>query len=350
LEKNVMELKVVDSSKLGTRCGILLSAGNGTRLREFVHQRRGDDLPKQYVNFVGSRSMLEHTYDRAQRSIPARKLFTVVAKGHLKFQEVRRQLASIPPETVVVQPTNKETAPGVLLPLLHIYKRYPEAVVAVFPSDHFVLEKDRFMRHVDDAFRLVDRDASRLVLLGLDPHGPDTEYGYIVPGEKINASESESARRVELFVEKPSLETTKKIIASGALWNTLVMVFACKTLVSVIHRAIPELDRAFQPVLSAIGTSDEDRVIQEVYQGLQPVNLSKDVLEVLPFEHRRGLVVLPVKGVTWSDWGTSERLSRTLRQLGTLNTRPERARSDRDALRASVAKTAYDSIALDDVQ
>lgn len=52
-------LKLVDSSTFGIRCGIVLSAGNGTRLRELVHQRRGDDLPKQYVNFVGSRSMLE---------------------------------------------------------------------------------------------------------------------------------------------------------------------------------------------------------------------------------------------------------------------------------------------------
>jgi mannose-1-phosphate guanylyltransferase len=326
-EEIVANLTLVDSSTFGMRYGIVLSAGNGTRLREFVHQRRGDDLPKQYVNFVGSRSMLEHTHDRAQRSIPAHKLFTVVAREHLKFPEVRRQLASSPPGTVVVQPANKETAPGVLLPLLHIYKRHPEAVVAVFPSDHFVLEKDLFMRHVDDAFRMVESDASRMVLLGLEPHGPDPEYGYIVPGEKMNASGSDSARRVELFVEKPSVETAKKIIASGALWNTMVTVFACKTFSSVIRHAAPELDRAFQPVLEAIGTPAEERVVKEVYQDLRPVNLSKGVLEVLPFGHRRGLVVLPVKGVTWSDWGTSSRLSSTLRQLGAANAQPQRALS-----------------------
>jgi mannose-1-phosphate guanylyltransferase len=328
LEEIVTDLKVVDSSKFGIRCGIVLSAGNGTRLREFVHQRTGDYLPKQYVNFIGSRSMLEHTYDRAQRSIPARKLFTVVAKEHLRFQEVRRQLASSPPGTVVVQPANKETAPGVLLPLLHIYKRYPEAVVAVFPSDHFVLEKDLFMRHVDDAFRLVESDPSRMVLLGLQPHGPDPEYGYIVPGEKINASGSDSARRVELFVEKPSMETARKIIASGALWNTMVMVFTCKTLLAVIQRAAPELDRAFRSILDAIGTPDEQRVVNHVYQDLQPINFSKGVLEVLPFEYRRRLIVLPVQGVTWSDWGTSDRLSSTLRQLSAADyAQPKRALS-----------------------
>jgi mannose-1-phosphate guanylyltransferase len=249
-----------------------------------------------------------------------------VAKEHLRFQEVRRQLASSPPGTVVVQPANKETAPGVLLPLLHIYKRYPEAVVAVFPSDHFVLEKDLFMRHVDDAFRLVESDVSRMVLLGLEPHGPDPEYGYIVPGEKINASGSDSARRVELFVEKPSIETAKKIIASGALWNTMVMVFTCKTLLAVTQRTAPELHRAFQFILDAIDTPEEQRVVNQVYQDLQPINFSRGVLEVLPFEYRQGLAVLAVQGVTWSDWGTSDRLSSTLHQLGAADyAQPQRA-------------------------
>jgi mannose-1-phosphate guanylyltransferase len=337
-EKIVTELKAIESSNFRIRCGIVLSAGNGTRLREFVHQRRGDYLPKQYVNFVGRRSMLEHTYDRAQKLIPARKLFTVVAKEHLKFQEVRRQIALSPSGTVVVQPANKETAPGVLLPLLHIYKRYPEALVAVFPSDHFVLEKDLFMRHIDDAFRLVESDASRMILLGLEPHGPDPEYGYIVPGEKMNALRSDSARRVELFVEKPSIEAAKKIIAAGALWNTMVMVFTCETFLSVVRRAAPELDRAFRPILQAIGTPDEMGVIEQVYQNLPAINLSKGVLEVLPFEYRQALAVLPVRGVTWSDWGTSDRLSSTLRQLGTLNT--ARALSQEKAIRVSVTKTA----------
>jgi mannose-1-phosphate guanylyltransferase len=296
-----------------TRCGIVLSAGNGTRLREFVHQRRGDHLPKQYNNFTGRRSMLEHTYDRAERLIPAQRLFVVVAKEHLRFCEVRQQLALRPPETVVIQPVNKETSPGVLLPLMRLYKRYPDAIVALFPSDHYVLEEDLFMRHVDDAFRLVESDISRMVLLGLEPDGPDPEYGYIVPGESIDASRSDSARRVEMFVEKPSIAATAKIIASGALWNTMVMVFACETLLSVIECAAPQLYRSFEPIQNALGMADEQEVIEQVYQTLPSHNFSKGVLEALSFEHRRALLVLPVRGVTWSDWGTVNHLSSMLR-------------------------------------
>jgi mannose-1-phosphate guanylyltransferase len=217
---------------------------------------------------------------------------------------------------VVIQPKNNETAPGVLLPLLHVYKRYPDAMVAVFPSDHFVLEEELFMHHVERAFQVVEADTSRMVLLGLEPHGPDPEYGYIVPGERIDATRPNSARQVEIFMEKPSMKVAKKIIASGALWNTMVMVFACRMFLDVIQRASPELHHSFRPVFDAVGTADEKAVIERVYQDLRPVNFSKGVLEVLPFEHRPGLLVLPVRGVTWSDWGTSDRVSSTLHQLG----------------------------------
>ncbi len=311
-----MNLRPTDTPGFADRWGIILSGGDGTRLRDWVYRRRADYLPKQYLNFIGKRSMLEHTWHRAQKLLPAQQLLTVVAKEHLQFDEARRQIASRPSQGVILQPENKDTTPGLLLPLLHLYKRCPKAKVAVFPSDHFVLEEGLFMRHVEDAFRVVESDASRMVLLGLEPHGPDPEYGYIVPGEGVEAAPPNLARQVEMFVEKPCTDAAKKIIASGALWNTMVMVFACKTLLSVVQSVARGLYHSFAPILDALGTADEHAAVERVYQNLPPHNFSKGVLEVLPFEHRQALVVLPVRGVTWSDWGTADHLSGTLRQLG----------------------------------
>ena len=304
------------SSSSAVRCGIILSGGDGTRLRDFVFRRRADYLPKQYLNIIGKRSMLEHTFQRAEKLIPAQKLLVVIAKEHLQFDEVRHQIAPRPRECIVIQPGNKDTGPGILLPLMHLYKRYPDAIVALFPSDHFILEEDLFMQHVDRAFRAVESDGSRIVLLGLEPNEPDPEYGYIVPGEKIDDSELDEVRKVGMFVEKPAAAVIKKIIKSGALWNTLVIVCKCKTFMNVIQHTTPELYRSFEPIQNAIGTADEQRVIEEVYHKLPSLNFSKGVLEVLSFEHRQALVVLTVSGVTWSDWGTSDRLSSMLRQLG----------------------------------
>jgi mannose-1-phosphate guanylyltransferase len=299
----------------GLRCGIVLSAGDDTRMRDFVHRLRGHDLPKQYFNFVGKRSMLEHTFDRAEKLISAEHLYVVIAREHLKFNEVKRQLGSRSSATVVIQPNNKDTAPGLLLPLLYLQRRYPEAAVAIFPADHFIVEEDVFIRHVDLAFQAVAQDDSRIVLLGAEPTTPEPEYGYIVPGEKIEEPGLAAARKVGMFVEKPVVEAAKKIVSMGALWNTLVMVFRLTTLMNLFRRTTPELYRSFQPILKAIGTPDEQRVLEAVYHELSPINFSTAVLEVLPFEYRQNLLVLPVRGVTWSDWGSADRLLADLKKI-----------------------------------
>lgn len=99
------------------RCGIVLAAGEGERLRPLVRQIRGEVLPKQYVNFIGARSMLEHTFSRVERLIPEERVFTVVGRNHLAYPSVNRQLSGRLEGTVVVQPQNRETGPGILLPL-----------------------------------------------------------------------------------------------------------------------------------------------------------------------------------------------------------------------------------------
>jgi len=310
-----MPLTPDDSRSTGNRCGIVLSAGNGTRIREFVHRLRGHELPKQYVNFIGRRSMLEHTFQRAEKLIAPERLYVVVAKEHLQFSDVGDQVGSRSPQTVVIQPMNKDTAPGLLLPLIYLHRRYPDAAVAVFPSGHFILEEDIFIRHVELAFRVVERDGSRIVLLGVEPHAPEPEYGYIVPGEEIKQPGVASVRKVELFVEKPGPEAAEKIIRRGALWNTLVMIFKATTMMNVLQRAMPDVYRSFQPLQKAIGTPDEQPMLEAVYHELRPINFSSAILQALPFEHRQALLVLPVRGVTWSDWGSADRLRAGLEKL-----------------------------------
>jgi mannose-1-phosphate guanylyltransferase len=296
------------------RCGIVLAAGDGQRLQSFIQRLRGDCLPKQYVNFVGSRSMLQNTFYRAEKLIPTERLFTVVSRDHLIHLEVRRQLFSRAAGTVVIQPVNKETGPGVLLPLMHVYKRYPESAVAVFPSDHFIVEEDLFMDHVELAFSAVQRSPSCLVLLGIQPREPEPEYGYIVPGREAHPGVWE----VSQFVEKPAPHAALKLIEQGGLWNTMVIVFKVKTLLDLVCRAAPEMYRLFEQVLQAIGTAEEPDAVNNVYQRLSALNFSKGLLETFVADSTSRLMVLAVRGVRWSDWGSERRITTAL-QSGVLD-------------------------------
>ena len=301
---------MIDPTDKPVRCGIVLAAGDGQRLSSYVQRLRGDTLPKQFVRFIGTRSMLEHTFHRAEKRITTGRLFTVVNRYHLNHPDVRQQLLSRAPGTVIVQPANKETGPGILLPLMHVYKRYPEAAVAVFPSDHFIEEEDLFMDHVEMAFRAVERNSSSLVLLGTQPHEPEPEYGYIVPGREDHPGVCE----VLQFVEKPAPDAALKLIERGGLWNTMVIVFKIKTLLDLVRRAAPRMYQSFEEILQTIGSAQETQTINDVYGRMETVNFSKGLLENFVADHGARLFVLAVRGVRWSDWGSERRIRSALQK------------------------------------
>ena len=303
-------------AKAPVRCGIVLAGGEGKRLGRFIYQLRASQVPKQYINFIGTRSMLEHTFDRAERLIPRERLFTVASQDHLQHREARRQLLHRPIHTVVLQPLNRETGPGVLLPLMHIYKRYPQSIVAVFPSDHFILEEERFIAYVKLAFRVVQQDPSRIVLLGIKPNQPEPEYGYILPNGKLGGLPFLDVHGVESFVEKPQGHTAMELAGRGALWNSMVMVFETKNFLSRISLVAPALHSSFHRISRAIGTSAETIVVEDCYRDMKQSNFSKDLLEAFAAQHRSSLAVIPVNGVLWSDWGSAPRIMKILQDTG----------------------------------
>lgn len=298
------------------RCAIVLAAGEGRRLRGYVGQFRRDGLPKQYVNFIGRRSMLEHTLDRVEKLIPPQRTFTVVAEAHLADPWVRRQLFSRPRRRVVAQPENRDTGPGVLLPLMHLYKRYPDSSVAIFPSDHFIVEEDLFMAHVGMAFHAVELNPSLLVLLGIKPDQPESEYGYILPDGEQKSVEQMDIFKVKRFVEKPNPETAAELILQGGLWNTMVMVARTRTLLDIMRDVSPDHHDAFQQILKAIGRRDERERVRNIYRCLKPMDFCKDLLADLPLRHPSLLSVLSVHGVFWSDWGVARYVENVLKKIG----------------------------------
>jgi len=288
--------------------GLVLAGGEGKRLETFVQKLRGKCLPKQYMNFIGTRSMIEHTFARAERLIPRDRLLTIVSKHHLYWSEVRRQLTQRAPGTVIIQPENKDTGVGMLLPLTFLHWRCPTAMVAVFPSDHFILEEQRFIDHVNLAAQAVRHDHKKIVLLGTEPRSPETEYGYIVPAANNGHIDLCGCRRVAHFVEKPEIAEARLLLAAGALWNTMIMVSRVDHLLSEVGALYPDTAELFRGLSRAIGTPAETDKIMEIYRTLEPMNFSKDIIEKIAARRTGAIAVLPVLQLTWSDWGSPQRI------------------------------------------
>ena len=293
------------------RWAIILAGGEGMRLRSFVHRLRGDSLPKQYVQLFGEQSMLEATLRRAQKLIPSERQLVVVTANHFDYVEVAQQLARFPKICVAAQPTNRDTGWGLLLALAHLYQHHPTATVAMFPSDHFVEEEELFLAHVDAACRLVEQDPSKMVLLGIAPNGPETDYGYIIADRHWQDAFPFGARGVTCFVEKPQPEFARKLMLQGGFWNTMVTVFNIATLLQHVRGICPANFCRFEKICAAHGDKLAS-VVDQVFAQAEPMNFSRVILQTLAAGRERALLVLPVRGVHWSDWGTEERIMKTL--------------------------------------
>jgi len=290
---------------------IVLAGGEGTRVRGFLKQLCGGSGLKQFSSIIGRRSMLQHTLDRMQQLVPAERILVVVGANHRK--EAEQQLAHWPRENIIYQPANRDTAPGILLPLAHITYRDPVATIVVSPSDHFVRDESAFMGSVETAVRDLKQHPEDIVLLGMTPEqGQETEYGYI---EVKRGSRLAHTLPVVGFVEKPSLQVARQLIHRGALWNTMVLAATSAALWQRVRDTAPSLYNAFGLIQAMLNSVHASRFIEHVYESIPNVNFSSHICQPLA----RRLRVLPVPNVGWSDWGTVASILRTLREMGQID-------------------------------
>ncbi|HKD18531.1 MAG TPA: sugar phosphate nucleotidyltransferase [Thermoanaerobaculia bacterium] len=289
---------------------IVLAGGEGRRLRPLVERIHPDGRPKQYAVLVGERSLLRRTLDRVALAVPPERTLVVQTRAHTQFFPAEFSRPGAP--TILVQPQDRGTAAGVLLPALRVAWRDPGATVAIFPSDHFVVDDAAFMRHVVSLLPVVDRHPELLVLVGAAPDSAEPGYGWIEPGPRVDEASSGEVRAVRRFVEKPSPTEARACLENGSLWNTFVMLGRARTLVEAARRVLPELVGRLARIRPFVDTPAETRAVEHAYRLSNTANFSQAVLSPSPAR----LAVSRLPALAWSDWGTPERVIQTLRRMG----------------------------------
>lgn len=288
---------------------VVLAGGEGERLRALTKRWLGAHRPKQYCAFVGNRSMLQHTLDRAVVLSGTDRTLVVVARQHAP--EVWDHLEKIHWEQTILQPRNCGTGPGIFLPLAHIYLKDPEAIVLILPSDHFVFPEEGFLTTLQRVVTTARRWPDKLVLLGAHADSPETEYGWILPGSMVDQVDGHLVRTVESFREKPNRPEAETLLATGALWNTMVMAARVKTLWE-LGRHAPAMMTAFGDLTLYLGSERESQMLDSIYEAMPNVNFSSHLVEKAPASS----VVVELRDVVWSDWGNEERITETLGRIG----------------------------------
>ncbi|MBI4428463.1 MAG: NTP transferase domain-containing protein [Ignavibacteriales bacterium] len=289
--------------------GVILAGGDGKRVQGFLRNEFGFDRPKQFCALSGKRSMLRHTIDRISSVIMRSHVITVIGRRHYSY--ALEDLYDEERRNVVLQPFNCERAPGILLPLVRIQRVDPQAIVAIFPADHFILEERRFMEYVDAACAFVAKTLGYVVTLGVRPACLQPGYGWIEKGDIVAHVKGTDIFQVRRFWEKPSGDVAERVFRNGCLWNTMTMVGRLELFIRLFKEFTPEMFGSFQRIWQSVGTPNEENVTDEVFRSLPRVNFSHAVLE----RAIQCLCVLTVRGVYWSDWGDENRIRADLAHL-----------------------------------
>src|SRR5262249_40890366 len=148
---------------------------------------------------------------------------------------------------LLAQPGNRGTAAAILYALLTAADRRAD-IVAFFPSDHYIANDERFMRHVETAFDAVRHMPGLTVLLGIPADGPEVQYGWIDPAGSTSMPSQlafNGLRGIRRFWEKPTPAIAEQLYRQRCLWNSFVMVSRVPNMLSLFRRAVPELYRRF---------------------------------------------------------------------------------------------------------
>jgi mannose-1-phosphate guanylyltransferase len=290
-----------DNSDASSYVALLLAGGDGTRLQELTRLIAGIPIPKQYCRLLHGASLLEATLSRALLFAERERINVVINQNHLML--AKEQLKTIPESNIFVQPLNRDTGPGMIFALMNLQQAYSDAIVAVFPTDHYIDDDPAFIAHIHRAVRTITHMPDKVAMLGITPERPETGYGYILPENPVAACDK--VFHVKAFTEKPNLLKARDIISRGGLWNSFVMVFRISRMIELLKELVPnEIDKLLQ-------LKDHPEKASELYHHIESWNLSSRVLAQIP-QH---LIMFEVDDVHWSDLGTRESLERTYRAL-----------------------------------
>jgi len=265
---------------------VIMAGGTGTRL--WPVSRRSQ--PKQFQALLTDRTMLEETYERVLPLTAPERIWVVTGADSVAL--VRSQLPLLPAENVLGEPVGRNSAPAAALAVARIARLHPVAPVLVTPADSYIVDAAAYRDYVGTAVEATAGEA--IVVLGIIPTSPNTNYGYIKRGARL--ASPANAYRVERFAEKPNVFTAAQYVADGGYyWNMGQFVFRAGTFMEKCARYLPEVALGVTRLAETADPGGE--LTAQVYQSLPNISLDYGIAEKEP-----NLVVVPTP-IAWSDLG-----------------------------------------------
>jgi mannose-1-phosphate guanylyltransferase/mannose-6-phosphate isomerase len=286
---------------------VILAGGSGTRLWPVSRAL----YPKQFATLAGDRSLFDQTLARLA-GLGLERPIIVGNEEHRFILAEQLRAAGITPQTLLLEPEGRNTAPAVALAAQAALAEDEQAILYCLPSDHWIGNEEELARCLDVALDAAQHDYA--VAFGVRATSPHTGYGYLRAGEPIG--HVPGAFAIRTFHEKPDAKTAESWVKEGGwFWNSGMFVFRARHILEEIAAFVPEI-----PPLAAkamAGASHDGNFLRPertAFLAMPSLSIDIAVME----KTRRGALV-PAE-LEWTDLGDWDAVRRVLPQDGGGNT------------------------------
>jgi len=269
---------------------VIMAGGIGSRFWPWSKS----DQPKQFLDILGTgKTLLQLTYERLQKTFSANRIFIITNEAYLQI--AKEQLPDLKDEQLLLEPARKNTAPAIAYAFHKILAMDSNACVAILPSDHIILNEEKFEVALNKSLKAVEKK-DVIITLGIRPTRPDTGYGYI---QYLEEKEEDGLYKVKTFVEKPPLEMATTFFQSGDfLWNAGIFISNARTMLNAYHHYLPEVNDIFKEGKKVYNTPKEKEFVYKAFSLCPNVSIDNAIME-----KAKNVMVIPAH-FGWSDLGT----------------------------------------------
>ena len=251
---------------------VIMAGGSGTRFWPASRSR----LPKQFLDIIGSGTMIEQTIQRVSQVTEEEKIIIVGNEAH---HGLLKQISGKKRFVILEEPFGRNTAPCIGLAAVYLRKHgVVEEPMAVLPADHFISDEERFVRILSIGAELARKGS--IATIGIIPTRPETGYGYLQKGAAKDGVQGVGVWEIKRFVEKPDQENALGYVKSGDyLWNSGIFFFTPETILKEIQHQLPVVYEGLLKIEQGLGEKNERDVLRSVYQGFPSVSIDYGVME-----------------------------------------------------------------------
>lgn len=262
---------------------IVLAGGKGNGMWPLSRE----NYPKQFMYIKNNGSLFQESIARNipfcdEFIIATNETYSFIVENQMKdFQGLRYR--------VFLEEERKKTAPIIAMICMCFS---PSELIYVVASDQ-IIEGEYYKETIKEAQKLAKK--GKIVTFGMDPEGPEIDYGYIqYEGNKVLS-----------FKEKPELDEAKRYLEfRNYLWNSGNLLFRAGDFLLELKRVAPEIYKTCRRCMQHTDiTSKNVHLYRFLTREIPPISIEHAVLE------KSDKISVVKSNMHWYDVGNSKRLS-----------------------------------------